>query len=197
MFHVVSFSTGLLSALTLERVVVRYGFENVISVFMDTSFEDNDNYRYKKDCKEYLSKKYKMKFLQWVTLLDGRTPYEVSRAQHVIPNSLVAPCTRRLKIEPFKKYLLDNYIPENTTIHIGYDFSEMHRCEPTRASYEKWAIRLIFLCFGSLTNFASMKLLCAKSGELSHRECIGWAILMQIVGGAVSNRGKVIGSELL
>ena len=125
MNHIVSFSSGLSSALTSIRVLYKY--PDAILVFMDTLFEDDDNYRFMSD----FENKFGVKILK---LCDGRNPYEVSRAQHVIPNSLVAPCTRRLKIEIFQKYLKS--LTGESTVYIGYDFSEIHRCDATTKNYE-------------------------------------------------------------
>jgi hypothetical protein len=124
MKHIVSFSTGLSSAITSVRVLEKYPDAEL--VFMDTKFEDSDNYRFMDD--------FEKKFGVEITMIvEGRTPYEVSRAQHVIPNSRVAPCTRRLKTEPFQKYL--KTLNDEVTIYIGYDFSEVHRCEATTRNY--------------------------------------------------------------
>ena len=127
MNHVVSFSSGLSSALTATRVIERYGNTHTSLVFMDTLFEDEDNYRFMAE--------FEQKFnVEIIRLVEGRTPYEVSRAQHVIPNQKLAPCTFRLKIEVFRAWLDKQEKP--LTVNIGYDFSEMHRCEPTRKNYE-------------------------------------------------------------
>jgi len=127
MRHIVSYSTGLSSSLAAVRVAERYGADHTLLVFMDTHFEDEDNYRF---MREFVYKTG----LEILYLSEGRTPYQVSHAEHVIPNSRVAPCTHRLKIEPFRAWLKTQ--SELITIHIGYDFSEMHRCEPTRKNYE-------------------------------------------------------------
>jgi hypothetical protein len=128
MKHIVSFSTGLSSALTVERVLARYGKEATTVVFMDTKIEDEDNYRFMDDCRR-----------RWdvpiVVLAEGRTPYQVFTDQHVIPNSLVAPCTQKLKIGMFTAWLETQSKP--ITIHIGYDFTEIDRCEKTQRAYEK------------------------------------------------------------
>jgi hypothetical protein len=129
MKHVVSFSTGLSSALTVERVMTRYGKEATTVVFMDTKMEDGDNYRFMDDCKKRWG-------IPIIVLTEGRTPYEVSHSQNVIPNSRVAPCTQRLKIDVFKNWLKTQE-EEPITIHIGYDFAEVHRCERTQGAYEK------------------------------------------------------------
>jgi 3'-phosphoadenosine 5'-phosphosulfate sulfotransferase (PAPS reductase)/FAD synthetase len=127
MNHIVSFSTGLSSALTVDRVLTRYGKEATQIVFMDTKIEDADNYRFLNDCQK-----------RWnhpiTVLAEGRTPYEVFSDQNLIPNGRVAPCTFRLKIEIFRAYLLTQEKP--LTIHIGYDFAEMHRIEKTQSNYE-------------------------------------------------------------
>ena len=125
MNHVVSFSTGLSSAITAVRVLEKY--PEATLVFMDTNFEDEDNYRFMADFERRFD-------VEIIRLADGRTPYEVSRDEHVIPNNSLAPCTFRLKIDLFRKYL--KTLEGETTIYIGYDFTEMHRIIPTTKNYE-------------------------------------------------------------
>ena len=126
MNHIVSFSSGLSSALTSIRVIEKYPDAKI--VFMDTIFEDEDNYRFMSD----FENKFNVKIIR---LKEGRNPYDLSRDEHIIPNNFLAPCTFRLKIEPFKEYL--KLLEGETTIYIGYDFTEMHRCEATTRNYEK------------------------------------------------------------
>jgi hypothetical protein len=122
--HIVSFSSGLSSAITSVRVLDKYPDAKLI--FMDTLFEDDDNYRFMSD--------FENKFgVEIIKLIEGRNPYEVSRAHHAIPNNYLAPCTFRLKIEPFREYLKN--LEGDTTIYIGYDYSEMHRCATTSKNY--------------------------------------------------------------
>lgn len=123
--NIVSFSTGLSSAVAVERVLQRYGAESTIIVFLDTTIEDDDNYRFMNDCQK--------RWPQIVKLCDGRNPYQVAANKKIIPNQKIAPCTFELKINVFKKWL--KRFPE-ATIHIGYDFYEVHRCEATKAAYE-------------------------------------------------------------
>lgn len=133
MNRIVSFSSGLSSAITAERVLDSYPSAKL--VFMDTLFEDEDNYRFMND----FENKFGVKIIR---LSEGRNPYEVSHAHHVIPNNLLAPCTFRLKIEVFRKYLKS--LEGETTIYIGYDFSELHRCEPTKKGYEPLGYKVDF-----------------------------------------------------
>lgn len=128
MKHIASFSTGLSSAVMVERLLARYGRDDVEIVSMDTLIEDDDNYRFSN---ELLHGRWAD--VASVVLTAGRTPYEVSRAQHVIPNQKLAPCTRRLKIEPFTAYLATLTGP--LTVHIGFDYSEVHRCAATDKNY--------------------------------------------------------------
>lgn len=129
--NIVSFSTGLSSALTVDRVLKNYGREQVEVIFMDTKIEDEDNYRFMDDCMKRWGSATKI-----TVLAEGRTPYEVSRAQHVIPNQKLAPCTFRLKIEVFTDYLKNKYKSEPLIIHIGYDYTEMHRIPATEKNYK-------------------------------------------------------------
>lgn len=123
--HIVSFSTGLSSALTVERVLNRYGPEHTEIVFMDTKIEDKDNYRFLEDCRERWGKPIQV-------LTEGHTPYQIAKREQIIPNQKIAPCTFRLKIEPFTSWLAER---ESITIHIGYDYTEAHRCGPTTKAY--------------------------------------------------------------
>lgn len=133
MMHVCSYSTGISSALSTERVINKYGPEQVYVVFMDTTIEDEDNYRFQKEVYARWRDKGVSNFIY---LKDGRTPYQVAEGQHVIPNQKVAPCTKQLKIRQFRQWLQMWTGP--ITVHIGYDFTEQHRVKRTRESYEKY-----------------------------------------------------------
>ena len=122
---IVSISSGLSSAIAGMRVLARN--PNALFVFMDTLYEDEDNYRFLNEFEKFSSK-------QIIRITEGRNPYEVSRAERVIPNSRVAPCTRRLKLEPFREYIKQF---SGATIHIGYDYTEMHRIDNTTKAYNK------------------------------------------------------------
>lgn len=127
MLHVVSFSTGLSSALCAVRVLEKYGKENTKIVFLDTKIEDDDNYRFMAD----FEKKFDVEILK---LSEGRTPYQVFEDKNIIPVGKVVPCTFNLKINLFKNWLKTQEKP--ITIYIGYDWKEIHRCEKTKSNYE-------------------------------------------------------------
>lgn len=136
MRHLVSFSTGLSSAITVERVLARYGRKETEIIFMDTTIEDEDNYRFLVDCQA--------RWGEITVLCEGRDPYQVAAAKQIIANQKVAPCTFELKINLFQEYVKRVYPDAWLTIHIGYDFTELHRCEPTQRNYEAQGWRVDF-----------------------------------------------------
>lgn len=129
MNHVISFSTGLSSALTVERVLQRYGRAYV--VFMDTLIEDDDNYRFSQQMQDRWRKLYPG--AMFVSLQEGRDPYEVASDENMIFNQKLHPCTRILKIEQFTKWL--KAFPTPPVVHIGIAFHEVHRCEAITRNY--------------------------------------------------------------
>lgn len=127
MKYICSISGGVPSAISTERTIKRHGRESVIIWFADTTWEDEDLYRFVNDC-----------MTRWggemVTYSDGRTPLQVAEDQSIIPNQRVAPCSFKLKIEPFKKFL--RAYPKPVTVCLGLDWSEIHRMDAPRQNYE-------------------------------------------------------------
>ncbi len=127
MHHIVSLSGGVSSAVAADRVVTRYGRSNVTLWFADTLWEDEDLYRFMTDC-----------MARWggelITYTDGRTPLQVAEGEKIIPNNFLAPCTFRLKIEPFTAFLKEH--PKPVTIHLGLNWDEQHRMASPKANYE-------------------------------------------------------------
>lgn len=123
-----SISGGLSSAVCTQRAIDRYGKENVICWFADTNWEDEDLYRFKDECLE----KWGCEYIEYK---DGRNPLEVSHDEHVIPNNSLAPCTFRLKIDPFKKFILD--YPKPVTVVLGLGWEEQHRMVNPKKRYEE------------------------------------------------------------
>ena len=128
MKHIVSLSGGTASAVAADRVLKRYGEENTTLWFADTSWEDEDLYRFLEDLESHWG-------LTIVRYTDGRTPLEVAEKQNIIPNQKIAPCSQVLKTRPFKAYIKD--LPKPLTVHLGLDFTEMHRATRPKLEYEK------------------------------------------------------------
>lgn len=127
MKYIMSLSGGVASAVACDRAIQRYGGDQVVAWFADTSWEDADLHRFLGDC-----------LVRWgadfITYRDGRTPLEVAEDHHVVPNQKMAPCSFELKIEPFTKFIKAHAKP--VTVLIGLDWSEIDRHAAPKRNYE-------------------------------------------------------------
>lgn len=73
---------------------------------------------------------------QLVWVWDGRSPWEVFKDVRWIGNSRVAQCSHSLKQDAARKWLEANYQPNEATLYLGIDWSEIHR---TKAPIENWS----------------------------------------------------------
>tara|TARA_R100001129_G_scaffold123016_2_gene85748 strand:- start:175 stop:930 length:756 start_codon:yes stop_codon:yes gene_type:complete len=128
MKHIVSLSGGTASAIVADLVLKKYGRDNVILCFMDTSWEDEDLYRFLDDLESYWE-------IEMVKLKDGRTPLQVGEDQKFILNSRVKACSKILKQQMFRRFI--KKIDKPLTIHLGLDWSEEHRMAAPKKNYEK------------------------------------------------------------
>jgi hypothetical protein len=120
MRHLVQYSTGVASAEVAWRLVDRHGPDDVHLLTADTKREDPDNWRFAREVADRLG-------CGWTILAEGRTPMQVGRDEKVVPNNRMAVCSRVLKRELLRKHIDAHYDPTDTTIHIGYDWTEPHR----------------------------------------------------------------------
>ena len=125
--HIVSLSGGTASAVAAERVINRYGKDNVTLWFADTLWEDEDLYRFLDDLEKRWDKKI-------VRFTDGRNPLQIAEDKKLIPNSLAAPCSHFLKQIPFKNFITE--LEKPITVHLGLDWTEEHRHAKPKEIYE-------------------------------------------------------------
>jgi 3'-phosphoadenosine 5'-phosphosulfate sulfotransferase (PAPS reductase)/FAD synthetase len=104
--------------------------QNVVGVFTDVNGEHPDNYRFLAEVQYALGSR-----LVKVTN-DGRTIWDVFLENRFLGNTRVDVCSRVLKREAFRRWLAANVDPEQVTIALGIDWSEIHRFE--RAA-PRWA----------------------------------------------------------
>lgn len=71
----------------------------------------------------------------YVALIDGRTIYEVFEAKNYAGNTRIAHCTTELKGRMFKKWVKENYKPDEITMYLGFDFAEPHRLKSARKNW--------------------------------------------------------------
>jgi hypothetical protein len=118
MYYIARLSGGTASAVATDRAIARYGRQKVLICFGDVRWEDEDSYRFLREC-----------MARWggrlYTLTEGRTPLEVAEAKQLIPNSAMAPCSYELKIQPFSDWLWR--LPKPTTILSGLSWAEPQR----------------------------------------------------------------------
>jgi len=126
--HAVSLSGGIASAVAAERVIQRYGRENVLLWFADTLYEDEDLYRFLSDLMERWGG-----VLYWYT--DGRTPLDVAAQKKLIPCNMAAPCSYELKVKPFRTFI--QAMPTFPVVYIGLDHWEKRRLASVKESYAK------------------------------------------------------------
>ena len=120
MAHVVTFSGGIGSWATARRVAQRHGTDQLTLLFADTLVEDADTYRFLHDAAEQVGGTL-------VKVADGRTPFEVFHDDHFLGNARLANCSKYLKQQPCRDWLHANTDPDSTTLHVGIDWTELHR----------------------------------------------------------------------
>ena len=68
-----------------------------------------------------------------VWLADGRTPWDVFRAQRFLGTARIAPCSKVLKQNVVDAWLDQHCDPASTTVYVGIDWTEYHRLTRLRA----------------------------------------------------------------
>lgn len=138
MNYVMSLSGGVASAVAADRAIQRYGRDSVTLRFADTSWEDEDLYRFLDDL-----------MVRWGGMLqvikDGRNPLQVAEDKQIIPNSQIAPCSSVLKSLPFME--MDRTRPKPLTVLLGLDWHELHRVERMQAKYAPMAVDATYVDF--------------------------------------------------
>jgi 3'-phosphoadenosine 5'-phosphosulfate sulfotransferase (PAPS reductase)/FAD synthetase len=126
--HIVSLSGGTASAVAADRVINRFGKNQVTLWFADTLWEDEDLYRFLDDCSERWG-------LPITVSTEGRTPLQVAEDRKIIPNQRRAPCSLVLKQLQFKTFLASAMKP--AWVHLGLDWTEEHRMARPKSEYEQ------------------------------------------------------------
>lgn len=129
--RVVMFSGGIGSWATAKRVAERHGTEYLILLFADTLIEDEDLYRFITEAAANVGGKF-------VSIADGRTPWQVYEDRRFIGNNRVDPCSQELKRGLLDKWRNANCEADNTTIYVGIDWTEKHRLTRLQARCAPW-----------------------------------------------------------
>jgi len=166
MKYLISYSGGLASFFEAKLSIEKYGKENVELVFCDTKSEDEDLYRFLDDTEKYLDKKI-------IKLVDGRDIWECAYNDNFVYNSRIANCSPNLKMKPFRKYI-KQFNPNEIIVHIGYDYTEVHRFERTQPHYLPIKIESLIM-ETSLTKYDMKDELCKMGIVLPKLYQLGFA----------------------
>ncbi len=139
MKHVVMFSGGIGSWAAAKMVAAKYGTENLYLVFTDAKGsaesvhigEDEDTYRFLNDAVKNIGGTY-------IYINEGRDIWEVFKDKKFLGNSRLAHCSFDLKQKPARKWLNENCDPEDTTVYVGIDWTEIHRLPAIVKNYKPY-----------------------------------------------------------
>ncbi len=131
----VQYSTGTTSAEVALLAVKDDRYDRVVLITADTRVEDEDNWRFAIEAWRYLGEP------EWTVLADGRTPMQVGRDQHIVPNNRMAVCSQVLKRDLIRKHMDTTYDPAECEALVGYDWSEPERAETARPLWHPWPVR--------------------------------------------------------
>lgn len=130
--YIVLFSTGMSSAMTLDKAINKFGVENVIALFTDTKWEDEDNYRFMFD----IIQRYPKLWLEYRA--DGRTPREVFLQTRWLGNSRLGNCSVQLKVKQTHKFLEDLRDEVTPILLFGIGKHEEHRADGLEKKYPNY-----------------------------------------------------------
>lgn len=172
---IVSMSGGMGSFAEAAACVEAYGKENVTLLFADTLMEDEDLYRFLKECVAWLG-------CELVTLTEGRTPFQVFKDCKLMGNTQIDPCSRVLKRELMTEYIHARWpSPRDVEIHVGIDYSEGHRLERLQKRGAPYIYRSLICEAGRIiqkdySQQAGIKPPRLYSWRLGHNNCGGFCV---------------------
>ena len=118
--HVNMMSGGIASWAAGKLVAAQHGTENLIHLFADTNWEDEDLYRFLPEAVANIGGKL-------VRIADGRTPWQVFRDERLLGNTRIDPCSKILKRELVRAWLKEKVDPATTTVYVGIAWHERDR----------------------------------------------------------------------
>jgi len=127
------FSGGLSSAIT--ALWLKNQGLTTHWLFTDTLIEDEDLYRFVKECHEFIQPDQ----FHWIS--DGRNPWDVFFDVAFLGNSQVDPCSRVLKREIARKFVDENYKLSDICIHFGIHWSEAERLFKARRHWHPYTTK--------------------------------------------------------
>jgi len=131
-YNVISWwSGGVTSAITCKICIDLFGIDNVHFIFIDTFNEDDDTYRFKKDCENWWGKK-----IETITAIGEKwnSIQDVWRRYKSLNVATGAICSTELK-----RYVREKWQKENTYNYqaFGFDITEGNRAKSIKMNHPK------------------------------------------------------------
>lgn len=143
--HIISFSGGMGSFAEAYFCCQLYGVENCILLFANVLIEDEDLYRFLNESILFL----KFSGHNYVELCEGKTPFDIFKEKNNMGSRYIDPCSEMLKRNPLTDWVRNNFKPWECQVHLGIDYSEIHRLERA-CEYKKPYIYRSLLCENKL-----------------------------------------------
>lgn len=131
MKHVINFSGGWCSFWAAKRVLERYGASDVTLLFADVLIEDEELYAFNEKASAHLG-------VPITRVSREMTPWQLFRKKNLIANNKYPICSVILKREPLDEWLAVNCAASNTTIYLGFDWTEQHRLNAIKKARAPW-----------------------------------------------------------
>jgi len=133
MKHIVLFSGGIGSWAAAKRVAEQHGTDDLVLLFTDTKTEDEDLYRFIHEAAANVGGEF-------VAIADGRDIWEVFRDERFLGNTRADPCSKILKRNLARDWIVANCDPLETIIYLGIDWTEAHRADRAKEAWGVWKI---------------------------------------------------------
>lgn len=161
MKYIVNLSFGLGSFCAAKRIIAEVGKENVVLVFADTMYEDEDTYYWGSAAVKHLD-------CEFVRLADGRDPWQVFADEKFLGNSRVDPCSKILKRKLIDRWVKANFTTSQCVLVFGIHWSESDRFDNIKRRLADWTCRAP-LCEKPFLNQDDMEAMAASAGLWKQR----------------------------
>ena len=163
-------SGGVTSAITCKLCIDIYGLENVRLIFIDTFNEDDDTYRFKKDCEKWYGKE-----IETITRVGDGKKYnsiqDVWRRYKSLNVATGAVCSSELKRELRKEWEKENDYDAQA---FGFDVDEIRRVKSMVNNYRKSAKPIFPLLMFGYTKADCVKLIQDEGLKLPRAYALGF-----------------------
>lgn len=134
MKRVISIGGGISSTwLLVDRVLAKYGKDNVTAVICELANEHPDLWR----LVEAVEKKYDITIKRIGLNNKTYNIWDIMFFTGMMGNNFADPCSRMLKREVMAAYMKANYNPTDTVLHVGITADEIDRMLAIRANWKR------------------------------------------------------------